>query len=40
MTANFDKNLPGCKYQLNSIIQGTSRRTESRGSETSRDRRS
>jgi len=40
MTANFNENLPGCEYQLSSMIQGTSKRIESRGDKTSRSRRS
>ena len=38
MTINFNENSPGCKCQLSSIIQGTSKGTESRGGETSRSR--
>ena len=40
MTANIDKNLFSCEYQLSSMIQETSREIKSKESETSRDRRS
>jgi len=40
MTTNFNENLPSGEYQLSSIIQATSRRTESGRGETSRSGRS
>jgi len=40
MTANIDENLFSCEYQLSSVIQGTSRKTKYKESETSKDRRS
>jgi len=40
MTANIYENPFGCKCQLSSIIQGTSRETESKESKTSRGRKS
>ena len=38
MTANFNKNSPGCEYQLSSVIQRTNEKTEGRRSETSKSR--
>jgi len=40
MTAHFDKNSPSSECQPDSIIQRTSRKTESRKSKTSKSRRS
>ena len=40
MIANFNKNPSSYEYQLSSIIQETSRGTESRRGETSRSKRS
>ena len=40
MTANLDKNLSGCEYQLDSMIQGTSGETKERRSEASGSKRS
>ena len=38
MSANFNENSSSCECQLSSVIQGTSRRTQSREGETSRSR--
>ena len=40
MTANLNENLSGYKCQLDSAIQGASRRAEKEGRETNRGRRS
>ena len=40
MTANFNKNSSGCEYQLISVIQRISEKTEGKRSETSGSRQS
>ena len=38
MTANFEENSPGCKFQSSSKIQRTSRETKIKRSKTSKNK--